>query len=215
MFEKKTVRARCNKCDHTWDVDQHLCVDSSNTEIVQLIEDGLFFTVYCPNCGEEYQFVNPTIYYNDKKKTVICFVEGTLDTSCAEHMINQMIDEFGEFANLITTRLTSTQNEFREKVILDQHSIDDRVVEIMKVLAMDVIRSEGWNQKFSDVRCSVSDDDKTLNIDFVGNEPRHISMDRDRYEKYAKQAKRDLDSHQTPLRVDMDWAISFCESHNI
>jgi hypothetical protein len=54
-----------------------------------------------------------------------------------------------------------------------------------------------------------------LHIDFVGNEPRHISMERDRYERYANQAKRDLDSHPTPLRVDMEWAINFCESHNI
>ena len=107
---KSLVRANCSECGHSWDVEKHLCIDAElDDEIVQLIEDGLFFTQYCPNCGHEYAYVYPTIYYNDKTKTMICFVEGVLDSSCAEHMIQGMMDEIGDAAKLVTARLTTTQ----------------------------------------------------------------------------------------------------------
>ena len=99
--------------------------------------------------------------------------------------------------------------------MLARHALDDRIVEILKILAMDVIRDEGWKQQFSDVRCSVSDDSQMLHIDFIGSEPRHIDVDRNKYDNYLTQAKKALENCDTPLRIDREWAMLFCESHDI
>ena len=217
MLQKsKKQLVRCDSCNTVWSIETWIAVErQEDAEIVQMIEDGIFFTRFCPTCGKEYKHITPTVYFDKNAKTMICFVDDCVMISQTEWLLNTLIDELGEKRDNIKLRVTTSINEFQEKIILHHNGLDDRVVELIKLRALDVVREEGYTHDFDDARCSVNEDTMDLQIDLCGNNPRHILLDRKWYDLLASKMIKVLNSEPTPLEINADWAIDFSFKHNI
>lgn len=194
----------CNKCGHNNRITVWPLVHAG-TEQESLIMDGMFFCEYCEECGEEIYLDYPITYYDQPNKTVILYTHDEMEAVEAERFIRTKTAEDGVV--FTTLRLTNSQNELREKVILHKNNLDDRIIELVKYSCLEYIRDEGHKQYFEDVRCS-PDKNGDLVVDFIGDKPRHIVIDQDFYNMMSKQY-RFCEENKNPLRVDVGWAIEF------
>lgn len=215
MDKKKQFSVRCDECGCVWNLETWISIDEAeDIEAIQMIEDGIYFDHFCPECGKEYSFVTPTVYFDKEQRFMLCFIEGALDIAQTQHFLNELTSSLGVEKTNISIRIATSCNEFREKIILHRNKLDDRVVELMKLMALEIVRAEGWMQKFDETRCSVDASDN-IHFDFCGKKPRHLTLIRGKYEQFAQQALEVLNQEPTPLEINSDWAIEFATKHGI
>lgn len=211
---KKIYSVECDECNHTWSVELWpLIADGDDEDAIQMICDGIFFEHSCPNCGHRYQFVDSLIYYDREKKTMICYVDSVMDLARVYQTLEDTAQEIKNLFEEAVIRVATSQNEFREKIMLHRDGLDDRIIELMKYWALQVLRGEGHNQEFEDIRCSLSDE-KKLCIDFIGSDPRCLILDMGFYEKYSCKMLEMINKEDQPIEVNQDWAVDFSERNN-
>lgn len=199
----------CEYCGTEYDhVTYHVVEKQTNPNLAMDIVDDNFFYAVCPNCNRIVGVDHPVVYADMEKKALIAYFDSDIELSLAETQIGEWMKEFGVNSNYNIVRVVSTQNELREKIILLNNGLDDRVIEILKLLALDKIREDGYSQTFKEVRCAVLSDGR-LNIDFVDDEPMHIATPRWYYDTMADAMKPTLEASKTPLVVSTEWAVEF------
>lgn len=206
----ETIRIKCGYCGTEYDHETHHFVekDSDKHLAEEIINDDFFYAV-CPNCCRMTSVDHPAIYVDLGKRVMFAYFDSDVELAMAQNMIEQWINELCVTEAEFTVRVVSMQNELREKVILLENGLDDRVVEILKLWALDRVREEGNNQEFKEVRCGVLEDGY-LNIDFVGGpKPMHIRVARSYYDRMAKELIPALNQYPTPLEVSTSWAVEF------
>ena len=104
------------------------------------ILDGSFFVYQCKKCDHKINMTYNCIYHDLEKGIVLWLIPELQGKECKE--LNEVIEKdmikLEERANKESTsdkklfRLVSTPNQLREKLIIAEHGMDDRIVEIMK-----------------------------------------------------------------------------------
>lgn len=204
-----SIHIKCEYCSTEYDHVTHHVVEKHESEklATDIVNDEFFYAV-CPHCHRMIGVDHAVVYTDIEKKTLIAYFDSDIELSLAETQIGEWMQEFGVNSTYNTVRVVSTQNELREKIILMDNNLDDRVIEILKLWALDRVREEGHEQKFEEMRCGVLEDGY-MNIDFVGDNPMHIRVARSYYDKLAKAMKNAIDSSPTPLVVSTEWAVEF------
>ena len=209
MNQKSRIGMKCAHCGCEYDaLFPQIVLKDDDPELAQMIIDDTFFYVKCPECQHMENVDIPVMYADMKKQAIICYFGDIIELSNAQSYIEQQIAHFGIDREKSFVRVVYMQNELREKVILLEEGLDDRVVEILKLWALETVRNEGHRQVFEEVRCSVLHGDK-LNVDFVGDAPVHISLARSYYNRIANALIPALKKTPTPLEVSTEWAIEF------
>lgn len=100
-------------------------------DVRRRVEDLSVFEWTCPNCGKTCLVLHPCLYHDMTNEFMVWFAP------------DNEVQDGAQFSQLdhYTLRTTHTPNEFREKInILEQH-LDDRAVELTKlILVMQLTR---------------------------------------------------------------------------
>lgn len=110
-----------------------------NPDEAQQLIDGSLFTYRCPHCGAKTDVVYPCLYHDMKEHAMVQLVDkGSLDEAIrmldklqADGMLARMTAE----ANY-RHRLVTSQNDLREKAMLFRDGLDDRAMEVLKLLVL-------------------------------------------------------------------------------
>ena len=110
-----------------------------NPDEAQQLIDGSLFRYRCPRCGVETDVVYPCLYHDMKEHAMVQLVNGsgldeamrTLDKLQTDGMLTKMTAE----ANY-RHRLVTSQNDLREKAMLFRDGLDDRAMEVLKLLVL-------------------------------------------------------------------------------
>ena len=205
----RNIHIRCEYCGTEYDHVSHLVVEKHESKkLTQDIINDEFFYAVCPHCNLMTGVDHPVTYIDMENRTLLAYFDSDIELSLAETQIGELMRECDVSNNYNTVRVVSTQNELREKIILLNNGLDDRVIEILKLWGLDHIREEGHLQNFEEMRCSVLKDGR-LNVDFVGDEPMHIALPMSYYDKLAKSMKNALETTKTPLVISTEWAVEF------
>ena len=110
-----------------------------NPDEAQQLIDGSLFTYCCPHCGSKTDVVYPCLYHDMKEHAMVQLVgKGSLDDAIrmldklqADGMLARMTAE----ANY-RHRLVTSQNDLREKAMLFRDGLDDRAMEVLKLLVL-------------------------------------------------------------------------------
>lgn len=134
-------RIRCPECrtEQNTKVWEEINAQTSPKAKAQIL-DGDFFVYKCKKCGHKINMTYNCIYHDLEKGVVIWLIPELNGKECKE--LNEVIEKdmlkLEERANKESTcekklfRLVSTPNQLREKLIISERNIDDRIVEIMK-----------------------------------------------------------------------------------
>lgn len=110
-----------------------------NPDEAQQLIDGSLFTYRCPHCGAKTDVVYPCLYHDMKEHAMVQLVDADsldeairmLDKLQADNMLAKMTTE----ANY-RHRLVTSQNDLREKAMLFRDGLDDRAMEVLKLLVL-------------------------------------------------------------------------------
>jgi hypothetical protein len=204
----------CDSCGRAYrdSFNQLIKKQEGQALVNRLMNDDLFKSV-CPHCQHVHYIDLPLMYADEDKKAIVFYCSDQLESAQAKPYIERRMEEFGFNNSNGFIRMASSQNELREKVILLENDLDDRIVEILKLWALESLRKEGHDEQFAEVRCGVLKDG-TLSIDFIGEQPRHITIPRSYYDKMVKTLSPHLTCEETPFEVSVEYAVQFATAHN-
>ena len=110
-----------------------------NPDEAQQLIDGSLFRYRCPRCGAETDVVYPCLYHDLKEHAMVQLVdEGSLDEAIRmldKMQADRMFAKMNEEANY-RHRLVTSQNDLREKAMLFRDGLDDRAMEVLKLLVL-------------------------------------------------------------------------------
>lgn len=172
----------------------HINIDQT-PEFRVKIQDLSCFRTECPNCGEKI-LVEQSCLYHDMQNRFMVWL----------WLENQPVPQIA-FDATYTLRLTDSMNTFREKINLLESGLDDRVIELMKLLLymqlnhdLDVVELL-WHEIVAE-----SGEIRFVAVLSDGAE-QYISMPYTVYQRLYADVDRCLFTPSNQfLRIDMDWA---------
>lgn len=205
----------CPHCHKTEKAKIWISVNSKeNPRITKKIIDDTFFDKTCSNCGKLYYLDFTTIYRDEIQEKAICYVssnEEFVDVSVA--FDNKDMPEVYRKIVKSNLRLVRDRNVFREKVRIFSMDMDDRVVEVLKIYAIETVRKHGYDGEIKQVLCWITDECELSFTFFDRNAEvvtEGLTLPFDTYATINNVLSELLEEKGEPgYIIDLDWAMDF------
>lgn len=142
MSMQTPITVKCPKCGAEVRSTQWVSINAAqDPQLKQQMLDASLFRLACPSCGHEGLLAYPMVYIDPDKKIIVSLVlnEEQLD-QCASAMDNVSIDGTAIDLSGYTRRVVLDQNDLREKIMIFDCQLDDRVVQIAKIVVFTQIQ---------------------------------------------------------------------------
>ena len=158
MSRHHIEKVTCPSCHHEGDFELW---DSINTaldpEMKEKVLNQSIFLYTCPNCGETFRLNYPTLYHQMEDLVMIYLVpesevEKTYEMFYGENALADYRTE--KYLN----RIVTSANQLIEKIKIFDAGKDDRIIELVKLLAADSILKNNPAIDFDELRFAVDDD---------------------------------------------------------
>jgi hypothetical protein len=123
----------CSKCGKPSKIPiwENINVDL-NPELKEKVVDGSLFLVSCPYCSFQQRVECPVLYHDQTRKYVVWWFPK--DSNGKQNYTDEEINQFIPIISGYRLRIVATLNELREKIFIFDHTLDDRVIEILKFM---------------------------------------------------------------------------------
>lgn len=128
----------CPHCEETGPLTVWGSVNvTQNPDVRRQVEDLSLFEWTCPNCGKVSLVLHPCMYHDMENEFMVWFAPDKEE--------DDVLEQMAEFSRLDHYRLrtTHTPNEFREKVNVLERGLDDRAVELTKLILIMQLTRDG------------------------------------------------------------------------
>lgn len=206
MERKETIT--CPECGHTQDfiVWQTLNGDL-NPDAKQQLLDGSLFSFECKKCGHKSNVDYGILYHDMTHKAMVYYV----DEDSVEQTQATMVDvekKIGFEIPGYRKRIVTDQNTLREKAIIFEHGLDDRVVEIIKLIYYADASKQFPEANITAVYFLIADDKYIL--EFIGDRPLSAEIPVEMYEELKSDFAERLDAADgKEVLINVDWASEF------
>lgn len=209
MSRKTREKITCPKCGKENDF---ILWQSLNGEIdpeaQQKLLDGTLFRFQCENCGYEAHVDYGMLYHDMAHQAMVYYVRPE-SVEQTKKMMEEAEGQFGSAMSGYKKRVVTSQNSLREKAILFQHGLDDRVVEICKLFYLANASEQFPKANITEVFFSIIDDDTYL-LEFFGDESFSAEIPRGVYEETRKSLAEKLEAAgDSESVVNLEWAMEF------
>ena len=109
-------------------------------------------------------------------------------------------------------RIVMSQNELREKAMIFNEGLDDRVIEIVKVLTLEQLNSQLQGKQLDAIYFDVHDGDYRFAL-FFNDQQGMVRIDIDAVRTYAANLKELLEETKQDMIIDRSWAKRFLDTH--
>ena len=153
MSKHHLEQIECTHCKHK---QNFMMWDSLNGDLdpkaKQSLIDGTFFNFKCEKCGFEANVVYNTLYHDMTHNVMVYFVTPNMveTTKMQMEKASQHLEKFTKDSLPPTLRMPKTrnrivtsQNRLREKAIIFNAGLDDRIVELTKMYCFYEISKQG------------------------------------------------------------------------
>ena len=158
MSRHHMEKITCPSCHHEGNFEVW---DSINTvldpEMKEKVLNQSIFLYTCPNCGETFRLNYPTLYHQMEDLIMIYLVSEsvvaeTYDLFYGEHTMADFRTK--KYLN----RIVTSANQLVEKIQIFDADKDDRIMELVKLLAADSILKNDPDTEFDELRFAVDND---------------------------------------------------------
>lgn len=204
-MERKEILA-CPKCGHKQDfvIWQSLNGDIDPVAKQQLL-DGELFNFKCEECGNVSNVDYPILYHDMTHEAMIYYVDDNSVEQAYQAMVGAE-NKIGIEMSGYRRRIVTKQNSLREKAIIFDYGLDDRVIEIIKLIYHTNANDQVSDVKIDDVYFLVSDDKYLLA--FIGDKPLSVEVPVSLYDDIKKDFSErfNLMGDKEPI-IDYSWAL--------
>ena len=194
MSSKEVQRIRCPKCGAEHDFAIWTRINTElDPDLDQKVRSGELFRTVCPSCGQQIDVVYPCLYHQMKEKVMIYYAPGREAMEQAAGAFAEGMDEAGEKRGFdareegYRNRVVGSLYDLQEKIAVFDAGLDDRVVEICKVLIGSELQESQPDAAFDDLLYYRSGNgEDRLALMREGNAFASISLPGDIYEEVKK-----------------------------
>lgn len=200
MEKEKTVVYRCKECgEEVTLVLPQIINDEKMTEV----EDMSLFKWTCTSCKHIWKLLYPCIYVNEKKKILIWFVNELKDTMQLE---TQLEEAFKEKTRGYKKRFCNTLEEFSEKVRVLESELDDRTVELLKIMTF--ARLHVSDSSLKSIYYYRINEMGSYEFTIIGEAgPRGIALPFSMYQEIEQIVQNEIPKLEDQFyRIDLEWA---------
>ena len=199
MTQQKIITVNCPACleDSNFKIFSHID-GNQNRELKEKIFSREIFKFACPKCGEEILVAYDCTYTDDSGKFVVALISGADEVSS-----NLTVDGY-------KFRIVRSINEFVEKIAAFEDEIDDKVIELYKIMIEEQFEDERPDAKILGIYYGGKDFSQNSLLFFVITENAencraYLSMDT--YETIAKQFSSASQKYADASEINKLWAI--------
>lgn len=216
MSSKEVQRIRCPKCgaEHDFAIWTRINTDL-DPDLDKKVRSGELFRTVCPSCGQQIDVVYPCLYHQMKNKVMIYYAPGREAMAKAAEAFEDGLEEAGEKRSFdarkegYRNRVVGSLYDLQEKIAVFASGLDDRVVEICKVLIGSELQESQPDAAFDDLLYyrSGSGEDR-LALMKEGNAFASISLPGDIYEEVKRRYQSLIDQYGDETIIDMEWVMN-------
>ncbi len=199
MTQQKIITVNCPACleDSNFKIFSHID-GTQNAELKEQIFSREIFKFACPKCGEEILVAYDCTFTDSERNYVIALVSGSEEASS-----NLMVEGH-------KLRIVRTINEFVEKIAAFEDEIDDKVIELYKIMLEDQFEDERPDAKILGIYYGGRDFAQNSLLFFVITENAencraYLSMET--YEAIEKQFAAASEKYADTSEINRLWAI--------
>ena len=214
VFVKSVVETTCPFCGAKRNTTVYPVVNTQeNPGVAKKVQNGGLFKRSCHECGEEYLMPYPMMYHDVEHNKILCFASDLQDKITFEEDI-QLRNSVAGGRFKIDTRIVDSNNKMVEKSRIFAAGYDDRVVEIIKVWALENLREQGHQYYVSEILCWVSENGE-LSIDFLGEKECSLITSKEGYHAAAEVLMPIIGDRCDETNVNFDWAMNIVAENDL
>ena len=204
----------CPQCGHESEARVYESINVTlDPEEKEAALSGTLSMFKCPECGLEAALNAPLLYHDMEQKLMIHVAPSDEDVEEAYSAIQALFGN--ELASTLvendyTFRIVRTTNELKEKVMAFENGLDDRALEVCKLIIVSQLLSSGQElPDYEELLCAgESEEDGGITFVFVGEEGGGVTFPKDSYAIIADDvAMRDMPADE--YVIDFEWARHF------
>ncbi len=202
---------KCPKCGKE---SKFVMWSSINTvldpEMKKKVLTGEIFKFKCNKCGCEARINYSSLYHQMEDRIMIYYVqdEEEYESACNMFSGEDMPEIFEDLmAEKYLYRIVTSPGKLREKIIIFDNGLDDRVIEIAKIFYIGQAKEQGIKEKH--IFFDVSSEGKYMFIIFDENgETKMASIEKELLEKIREEVLKDSpDIREDRFDIDENWAL--------
>ena len=205
MSVKHTQQIACLKCKKKSDFEFYGSINTMlDPTLKQRVKNFDIFKFICPHCGSE-QFVNYSFLYHQMEDKYMVFV--SVEGDAWNQMMSILSARQKDLPDY-TMRIVRSYNDFREKLMILDAGLDDRVVEIIKSSVWHNVEETYADKGIDEILFAMNDDGEHGFL-FRSKDKMIASMefDMDLYKVVKNAAESRLDFYSRGIFViDRAWA---------
>ena len=160
MSKHHIEKVTCPSCHHEGDFEVW---DSINTvldpEMKEKVLNQSIFLYTCPSCGETFRLNYSTLYHQMEDLVMIYLVpESEVKKTYEIFYEKNALADYRYRTEKYLCRIVTSANQLVEKIQIFDAGKDDRVMELVKLLATDSILKNDPDIEFDELRFAVDDD---------------------------------------------------------
>ena len=160
MSRHHIEKVTCPSCHHERDFELW---DSINTaldpEMKEKVLNQSIFLYTCPSCGETFRLNYSTLYHQMEDLVMIYLVpESEVKKTYEIFYEKNALADYRYRTEKYLCRIVTSANQLVEKIQIFDAGKDDRVMELVKLLATDSILKNDPDIEFDELRFAVDDD---------------------------------------------------------
>ena len=200
----KTIE--CPGCGKKSDVTVWQSLNGNlNSEAKEKLLNGNLFTFICPDCGYRAELDYQILYHDMKNHAMIYYVAEENVEECISMFNTSFGMESAENINQsYVKRIVTSKNSLREKAIIFDCGLDDRVIELIKIFYLSKVKDILPGLTFNEVYFMPANDGYQLHL--LGEETRIISFTREFYDGILKDFGKLFESDNS-LIIDSNWVF--------
>lgn len=216
MAKKATVKLQCKECGVENEVEIYLSLNAQeDTEAYAQMLTGKLFNFECTGCGKPGHINHDMLFHDIVHRALIHYVVSPESAERAYESIKNLLAEEGVKAlpEDYTIRVVKSQNALREKAMMFDHGLDDRIMEILKGLC--VVNIHRDHPEVTEIKEALflTSNCKWI-LQLLGAKPMTAEIPMTKYDEIRRKMSEFIE--QTEIEnyaVDGNWALKVVRSH--
>lgn len=214
MDMSQKERITCPKCGHEQEVAIYPSINASlDTEAKDKLLRNQLFTFTCEECGESTSLIFNCLYHDMEHGLMVWLMP-----EAGEQELKEMNDTVAQMQAFGMTaegqeyryRVVRTVNELKEKLLIEQENLDDRIIELLKVAYLVQVAENIGEKTVAEIMFDIIDDGYFFTIFYEEEslDPGVIMLDMEAYRAMKEQYGENL-SQFVPegfADISFDWA---------
>ena len=196
-------RIKCSKCGEEQKFRMWQSINTSMPFARKDIISGKLFELKCNKCGKTTRVIYPILFNDLEHQVMIQYVPPENIETVLPYV--EIITRMGSRARIVTSI-----NELREKAMIFESNLDDRVIEVLKLIAMRQVKNQLGGEKIQAMFFNTEGNPRfEMDVDGQGG---YVPLNMDDYAELKEAMSPSFESLEDEYCINGEWAEAYLAS---